>query len=113
MRSITLSSPSILSGSLRVIGLAITSIAHAQTEIPLTPREAAFSPDVWRAEQRIVDVHQHIEATPERLARAVGILDRCGVGTGIILGAGTVTANEGEISGFQQARELPAGSCIT
>jgi hypothetical protein len=86
--------------------LATTPNARAQWDIPLDPREAALSPDVWRAEHRIVDVHQHIEATPERLERAVGILDRSGVGVGVILGAGTVTANEGETSGFQQAREL-------
>lgn len=37
---------------------------------------------------------------------AVGILDRSGVGVGVVLGAGTVTQKDGQPSQFQQAREL-------
>ncbi len=73
---------------------------------PGNPRADALSPDVWRRERRIIDLHQHIEATPERFDRAVGILDRSGVGLGVILGAGTVTAKDGQPSEFQKAHEL-------
>jgi len=70
------------------------------------PREAAFASDVWRNERRIIDLHQHIEAAPERFHRAVKILDQSGVGLGVVLGAGTVTSKDGMPSDFQKAREL-------
>ena len=69
------------------------------------PLEDAMSPEVWRRERRIIDLHLHIEDAQERLKRAVGILDRSGVGVGVILGAGTVTTRDGKPSGFQKARE--------
>jgi predicted TIM-barrel fold metal-dependent hydrolase len=70
------------------------------------PRADAVSFDTWRTEHRIIDLHQHIEAAPERLKRAVSILDRTGVGVGVILGAGTVTSQNGQPSDFQKARDL-------
>jgi Amidohydrolase/Carbohydrate family 9 binding domain-like len=70
------------------------------------PRQAAYSPDVWRRERRVIDLHQHIEASPERYQRAIGILDRSGVGLGVILGAGTVTAKDGQPSDFEMSRQL-------
>jgi hypothetical protein len=70
------------------------------------PRVDAFSFDAWRKERRIIDLHQHLEAAPERFERAIGILDRSGVGIGVILGAGTVTAKEGQPSDFEKARTL-------
>lgn len=86
--------------------LMMTGVSDAQ-EGPLPdPRTEAMSPDRWRDELRIIDVHQHIEAVPARFHRAVDILDRSGVGLGAILGAGTTTAAEGEKSSFQKTREL-------
>ena len=70
------------------------------------PRTDAFSFDVWRNEHRIIDLHQHIEANPERFKRAIGILDRSGVGIGVILGAGTVTAKDGQPSDFENAKAM-------
>ena len=70
------------------------------------PRQAALSSDVWRSERRIIDLHQHIETTPERFRRAIGILDRSGVGLGVILGAGTVIQKDGQPSDFQKSKEL-------
>ncbi len=83
------------------------NLRHASIAHPGDPRADAFSADVWRHESRIIDLHQHIEAVPERYHRAVGILDRSGVGLGVILGAGTVTIQkDGQPSEFQKAREL-------
>lgn len=79
---------------------------EAQGVEGITPRSAARSPEVWRAERRIVDVHMHIEALPERLEQAVAIMDRAGVGTGVVLGAGTVTRTDGRPSDFEVARSL-------
>ena len=70
------------------------------------PRADAFSFDVWRDEHRIIDLHQHIEANPDRFKRAIGILDRSGVGIGVILGAGAVTATDGQPSDFEKIKTL-------
>ncbi len=72
-------------------------------------REEAYSPETWRREQRLVDLHQHIEARAERYERAVGIMNQAGIGVGVVLGAGTVTRpNEGEDrrSEFEKVKEL-------
>jgi len=87
-------------------GLVAASANLRGQEIPQDPRAGAFSPETWRRERRIIDLHQHIEARPERFDRAIRILDAAGVGTGLILGAGTVTHREGEQSSFEQARIL-------
>ncbi len=85
--------------------LLTSSSIMAQTATLPDPRADTLSSDVWRREHRIIDVHQHIEDRPERLKRAIGILDRSGVGMGVILGAGTVTSKDGKPSSFQKARE--------
>lgn len=68
--------------------------------------EAAFSPEVWRREKRIIDMHQHVEGKPERFERAVRIMERAGVGIGVVLGAGTVTHKPGEKSDFERVKEV-------
>lgn len=70
------------------------------------PLADAMSPDVWRREKRIIDLHQHIEPRPERFDRAVGILDRAGVGIGVVLGAGAVTHKPNEPSAFETAKRV-------
>ncbi len=49
----------------------------------------------WRAEHRIVDLHQHIDYVPEHLQRAVKIMDAVGVGVAVNLSGGTVTRPAG------------------
>jgi predicted TIM-barrel fold metal-dependent hydrolase len=70
------------------------------------PLEATRSPELWRAEGRLMDVHMHVEGRPERFARAVKIMDGAGIGTGVILGAGSVTAAEGQLSEFERVKAL-------
>lgn len=62
--------------------------------------------DVWRAEHRIIDLHQHIRSTEEHLRRALGIMDRVGLGLAVNLSGGTVTAKPGEPSAFEQWQQL-------
>jgi predicted TIM-barrel fold metal-dependent hydrolase len=62
--------------------------------------------DRWRAEHRIIDLHQHIEATEPRIRRALRILDRSGVGIGVNLSGGTVTTKGTNLSEFQNNRDL-------
>ena len=49
----------------------------------------------WRAELRIVDMHQHLDYTPELLNRAIRVMDASGIGLGIDLTPGTVTSGPG------------------
>jgi predicted TIM-barrel fold metal-dependent hydrolase len=62
--------------------------------------------DRWRAERRIIDLHQHIEGSEARVLRAVGILDRSGVGLAVNLSGGTVTGGGTNLSEFQRNRDL-------
>src|SRR5882757_1856036 len=61
----------------------------------------------WRAEHRIIDLHQHIDFTTQHLARAVKIMDAAGLGVGINLSGGIVTkGTNGAISEFERNKRL-------
>lgn len=71
--------------------------------------EAALlqSPGLWRAQHRIIDLHQHIDCTTQALARAVKIMDAAGVGIGVNLTPGTVTPGpQGGPSEFEQNKAV-------
>ena len=81
-------------------------LASGQNTSETDPRAAAMSPDMWRAERRIIDLHMHVEGKPERLDRAIQIMDQAGIGVGIDLGSGTVTHKPGELSEFERVKKL-------
>ena len=86
--------------------LSLAFVAHAADPpgaLP-APLMEALSPEIWRREHRIIDLHLHVEGRPDRVKRAIGILDRAGVGIGVNLGAGTTTHKEGELSGFEEVK---------
>jgi predicted TIM-barrel fold metal-dependent hydrolase len=62
--------------------------------------------DEWRRERRIIDLHQHVDATEEHMGRWMRIMDRVGVGIGVNLSGGTVTAKPGELSIFEKTKAL-------
>ena len=65
------------------------------------------SGSAWRAEHRIVDLHQHLDYTPELLSRAIRVFDAAGVGLGVDLTPGTVTPGpNSEPSEFEQHKKL-------
>lgn len=66
----------------------------------------AYSPEIWRAERRITDVHLHINGQPEYFRQAVQIMNQAGVGVGVELGSGTVTHKPGEVSEFERLKQL-------
>jgi predicted TIM-barrel fold metal-dependent hydrolase len=67
----------------------------------------AVSGSAWRAEHRIVDLHQHLDYTPELLGRAIRVMDASGVGLGVDITPGTVTPGpNGEPSEFEQHKKL-------
>jgi predicted TIM-barrel fold metal-dependent hydrolase len=67
---------------------------------------AADSPDDWRRERRIIDLHMHIDAKEDRYARAVRIMDTAGIGVGVNLSGGTVTPGESGKSALQTSKEM-------
>ncbi|WP_425398604.1 amidohydrolase family protein [Aeoliella sp.] len=75
------------------------------------PRADAMNADVWRAEHRIIDMHTHIESKPERFERAIGIMDAAGVGLGVELGSGTITAHDGKLSGVERNMQIAQEVC--
>ncbi len=85
---------------------AISNASSTACARETNPAADALSPDVWRKEHRIVDLHMHIEGKPERFERAVRIMNAAGVGVGIELGSGTVTPIDDEVSQFEQVKRI-------
>lgn len=79
-----------------ILGLSISTFAQVQQN----------SPAEWREQKRLIDLHQHINSTPEHLARAVRIMDAAGVGIGVNLSGGTVTVKTDSPSEFERNRKL-------
>ena len=75
------------------------------------PRADALSPEVWRREHRIVDLHTHIEGAPERYQRAIRIMDAAGIGLAIELGSGTLTPIKDGPSEFEKAQAISSEVC--
>lgn len=84
-------SPAMVAGGL----LGITAAGWGLMARDEAGRKDGGLPAVWRAEKRVIDLHMHIDGTPERFERAVGIMDRAGVGIGVNLSGGTVIPGEG------------------
>jgi predicted TIM-barrel fold metal-dependent hydrolase len=72
----------------------------------LEPGHRHPTAEQWRQEKRVIDLHMHIEGTPERFDRAVRIMDRAGVGVGVNLSGGTVTRKDGQPSEFEKIKTL-------
>ncbi|MEQ2010417.1 MAG: amidohydrolase family protein, partial [Limisphaerales bacterium] len=60
----------------------------------------------WRAEHRLIDLHQHVNSTTQHIARAVRIMDAAGIGVSVNLSGGTVTAAAGKASAFERNKRL-------
>jgi len=72
-------------------------VSHAAASLPSEP---------WRAERRLIDLHQHVNSTTQHLARAVRIMDAAGIGVAANLSGGTVTAAAGRTSAFERNKRL-------
>src|SRR5690242_20556497 len=71
------------------------------------PALAADTPQQWRADKRLIDMHEHIEGATQRLARAVKIMDTVGIGLEVNLSGGTVTQRtNGAPSEFERNKAM-------
>jgi hypothetical protein len=78
-------------------------VARSEDDVAAVVRRA----EQWRAERRIIDLHQHMEYAPELLARAIRVMDDSGVGLGIDLTPGTVTPGvNGALSEFESNKKM-------
>ncbi len=69
--------------------------------------ESRQQADAWRAQHRIIDLHQHINGTTQHVTRAVKIMDAVGVGLGVNLSGGTVTRAKPDVpSEFERNKTL-------
>jgi len=82
---------------------AAAVLASAASEDIASVRAQA---DAWRAAHRLIDLHTHVDATPDHLAQAVRVMDAAGVGVAVNLSGGTVTRSGGQPSEFEQTKRL-------
>ena len=69
--------------------------------------ESKTPADEWRTRRLIIDMHMHMDYTPELLARAIRVMDASGIGIAIDLTPGTVTRGKnGEPSEFETHKKL-------
>ncbi|MDA1272466.1 MAG: amidohydrolase family protein [Verrucomicrobia bacterium] len=80
----------------------VMPIAAAPGETENVQREASE----WRAERRLIDLHQHVNYTEVHLAHATRIMDAVGIGVGVNLSGGTVTRKGSLLSEFERNKAL-------
>jgi predicted TIM-barrel fold metal-dependent hydrolase len=80
----------------------------ASPSLPLADDQADVrrEADSWRARHLLVDLHEHIDPSPEHLAEAVRIQDAVGIGLAVNLSGGTVTRTKNQPSEFESTRAL-------
>ena len=73
---------------------------------PDSPATTRAQCEQWRADHRIIDLHQHLNGTTQHLTRAVRIMDRVGVGVAVNLSGGFVTKGTSGVSPFEEIKRL-------
>jgi len=75
--------------------------------LPLHSQEADNkSPDQWRKDRRLIDLHMHVGTGEKYFKRTVGIMDRVGMGVGANLSGGYVTHSEGKTSASERNKAM-------
>jgi predicted TIM-barrel fold metal-dependent hydrolase len=62
--------------------------------------------DAWRTAHRLIDLHTHVDPTPEHMGEAIRVMDAVGIGVAINLSGGTVTREKGAPSAFEQTKKF-------
>jgi predicted TIM-barrel fold metal-dependent hydrolase len=81
---------------------AVAPVASAAAESIGAIRAKA---DAWRSAHRLIDLHMHVEPTPEHLRQAVAVMDAVGIGVAVNLSGGTVTHLPGAPSDFERTKQ--------
>ncbi len=97
---------SCITGFMHRAAWVLSALSVGTVALMAVDRADRSLPEQWRRERRIIDLHQHVEGTEERLQRWLRIMDRVGVGVGVNLSGGTVTSKPGETSAFERTRAL-------
>jgi len=80
------------------------AIASAPQKIATKPppeEDVRTVAEGWRKAHKLIDLHEHIDASPEHLARAIKIMDAAGIGVAVNLSGGVVTHKPNERSEFE------------
>jgi predicted TIM-barrel fold metal-dependent hydrolase len=93
-----------LNGPPSAAALPPSGVASARSEAA-GPTDGSLA-DSWRAAHRIIDLHTHVEPTPEHLTQAIRVFDAVGIGVAVNLSGGTVTHPPGQLSDLEQTKAL-------
>jgi predicted TIM-barrel fold metal-dependent hydrolase len=86
------------------------ALTSALTPAPSPPLPPPPIPDVaaeaasWRSAHRLIDLHTHIDPTPEHMALAVRVFDDVGIGVAVNLSGGTTTHSKNQASELEQVK---------
>ena len=76
----------------------------ASAPTPALAPTAAQEASAWRAAHKLIDLHTHIDPTPEHMGRAVRIFDAAGIGVAVNLSGGLTTHTKDHPSDFEQTK---------
>ncbi|MDP9033760.1 MAG: amidohydrolase family protein [Myxococcota bacterium] len=79
--------------------------AHSAMSGGAEGRESARA-NAWREAHRLIDVHTHIDASSERMAQALRVMNAVGIGLAVNLSGGTVTHAPGQPSQLEYTKRL-------
>ena len=88
------------------LGLLLIEAGLIASSAVLGDQAAQQAGAVWRAEHRLIDVHQHVDYSEAALRRDVRLMDSAGIGLVVNLSGGFVTHQPGEKSAFERNKEL-------
>jgi hypothetical protein len=72
---------------------------------PPSPLEAVHAEaEAWRADRRLIDMHTHIDPTPEHMGAAVHVMDAAGIGVAVNLSGGRTTHAKNQASELEQVK---------
>ncbi|HEY5240634.1 MAG TPA: amidohydrolase family protein, partial [Polyangiaceae bacterium] len=69
-----------------------------------TPSDVATEAASWRTAHRLIDLHTHIDPTPEHMGLAVRVFDAVGIGVAVNLSGGTTTHSKNQASELEQVK---------